>query len=117
LDLLAGIGPVLNPRFDLFEVQDRFILFADLPGLQPEDLDIELQGGALIVSGERDLDPIPASARLLLLERSCGTFCRTFQLPAEVAGADAAVWLEHGVLRIEVPKRSSDQNPPQGQDN
>lgn len=107
VDFLASIGPVLDPRFDLLETPDRFTLFADLPGLRRDDLDIELQGRSLTVVGERKLEAVADPNRYLVIERSCGTFCRTFRLPAEVEVESADVTVADGVLKVDVPKQGT----------
>jgi HSP20 family protein len=104
MDMVAGIGPIYSPAFDLIETTETFMLLGDLPGLAMADLDIELVADNLTIIGERDAEDLSASLSCHALERTFGSFMRTFVLPRGVAGSKCYARMEAGVLRVEVPK-------------
>jgi HSP20 family protein len=107
-DLPVRIGPVYSPSFDLFETAETYTLLGDLPGLGINDLDIELTGDSLTITGEREGDEAPPEAACHALERTFGTFVRRFEFPERVDGSRSLARMSNGVLRVEVPKRMAD---------
>ena len=70
-----------TPAVDIVEEQDRFVLRADLPGVAPEDIDVNMENGVLSLSGERNIESATESGGLKRLERVSGRFFRRFNLP------------------------------------
>ena len=93
------------PGFEVRETEKAFVLYADLPGVAQESLDIALEGRELTITGSRAKAELAEGDKLHLGERFYGTFKRTFELPEEVdtEGIDAS--LEHGVLTVSIPKQ------------
>ena len=92
------------PSFDVKETQDAYVFTADMPGIRREDLEIELTGNRLTISGKREREEQAAQHTFYTQERSYGTFSRTFALPEEVESGKVAAELRDGVLHLMVPK-------------
>ena len=91
------------PPVDLFETPDQYVLIAEVPGLQRDDLQIQLHDDNLTVSGVRREDETPCE-QYHRMERGHGTFSRTFHLPHPVDAGGIAADLRDGVLTITCPK-------------
>lgn len=98
-----GTGTFL-PSFDVKETADAYHFTADMPGIRREELDIQLAGNRLSISGRREAEPRKDDERWYALERASGTFSRTFTLPEEVEAGKVAAELRDGVLHLMVPK-------------
>jgi HSP20 family protein len=92
------------PAMDLAETEDAYVLRADLPGLAPEDVKIELENRVLSISGERKAEQRSEDAGWMRIERSFGSFRRTLTLPAGVDPAAITAAFDNGVLTVTVPK-------------
>ena len=92
------------PPFDVKESASGYVLCADLPGVRLEDLEINLTGSVLSVSGKREAEARQEGETFYLTERTSGAFSRTFTLPEGLDGANVQAELKDGVLRIHVPK-------------
>lgn len=93
------------PQVDIREEATRFVLLADLPGVDPQQVQIVMDKGVLSLQGERTGVTPAAEAGAAHLERRTGTFHRRFVLP-DTADADGITATgRHGVLEISIPKR------------
>ena len=92
------------PSFDVKETAEAYVFTADMPGIRKEDLDIQLAGNRLTISGRRESESTREEGQVYSQERSFGTFTRTFSLPEEVESVKVAAELKDGVLRLAVPK-------------
>ncbi len=92
------------PSFDVKETADSYVFTADMPGIRKEDLDIQLAGNRLTISGRRESEANSQEGQVYSQERSFGTFSRSFTLPEEVESAKVAAELRDGVLHLMVPK-------------
>ena len=92
------------PAMDLVETDDHLVLRADLPGVAPDDVKIELEDRVLTVSGERKLDREEQAEGFYRVERSFGAFSRSLTLPEGVDADAIAASFEHGVLEVRIPK-------------
>ena len=97
-------GNAFMPSFDVKETTDAYVFLADMPGIQKDDLDIQLAGNRLTISGHRETEETSESERFYSQERSFGTFSRTFSLPEEVESGKVVAELRDGVLHLMVPK-------------
>jgi HSP20 family protein len=93
-----------NPVVDLYEKDDNFVIKAELPGVNKNDIGIDLKDGILTLSGERSNDSEVNDDNYYRRERTYGKFQRAFTLPAEVDSDKIKAEFEDGVLVIEVPK-------------
>lgn len=93
------------PSFEVRENDKEFLFIADLPGVKTDDLDIELVGNRLEISGKRENERREEEGTLHTYERVYGSFMRAFVLPenADVDKIDSS--LKDGVLTIAVPKK------------
>jgi len=93
------------PRVDIKEEADRFLLFADIPGVDPKDIEVQMDKGLLTIKGERRVEKVDESERYSRVERRHGVFHRRFALP-DSADPDGITASGHnGVLTISIPKR------------
>jgi HSP20 family protein len=92
------------PAMDLLETDDHFVLRADLPGMDQDDVKIELEDTTLTVSGERKAEHESGGEGYYRVERAFGTFARTLTLPQGVDPEAVAAGFDRGVLEIRIPK-------------
>ena len=93
------------PLVDIREEANRFVLMADIPGVDPKDIDVQMDKGLLTIKGERALEPTGEHQRFSRTERVHGVFHRRFALP-DSADADRITASGHnGVLQIVIPKK------------
>jgi HSP20 family protein len=93
------------PRVDIREDSDRFVILADIPGVDPKDIEIHMEKGILTLRGERSAEKREEGGRYSRMERTHGTFYRRFALP-DSANADGITATGNlGVLRIDIPKK------------
>ncbi len=92
------------PRVDIREEEKRFVILADVPGVDPQGIEIHMDKGILTIKGERASEVVE-NGKLTRVERSQGAFHRRFALP-DSADADAiSAAGKHGVLEISIPKK------------
>ena len=93
------------PRVDIKEEANRFVIFADLPGVDPSTIEVDMDKGVLSIKGERKAEAKAEGERWSRNERAQGVFYRRFALPdsANPDGIEASG--KHGVLEISIPKR------------
>lgn len=92
------------PAVDIIEEKTRFVLRADVPGVNPDDIDVSMDNGVLSVSGERRAIAADDEAGVQRIERATGRFYRRFTLP-ETANADAiTARCQDGILEVSIPK-------------
>ncbi len=105
---IAGREPTemaFIPSFEVKETKDGYMFKADLPGVKESDLDIQLSGNTLTVSGRREAEERDESETYYAYERTYGSFTRTFTLPEGADADNAKAELRDGVLTVMVPKR------------
>lgn len=106
-----GPEPEWRPPVDIAEYADRFELAVDLPGVDPDQVDVTLEEGVLTLSGKRDAlmqgdAAQPAAAVRTLVERGHGRFHRRFVLPELVDAERVQASGRNGVLSITIPKQA-----------
>ena len=99
-----GAGRRWIPAMDLVEAGDELVLRADLPGLDKDDVEIEVKDGVLTVSGERRAEHTEKSEGAYRVERSFGSFSRSLTLPKGVDAGRVAADFDKGVLEVRIPK-------------
>ena len=93
-----------TPAVDIVEEKDRFVLRADVPGVNPEDMDISMDAGVLTLSGERKSENVTEEQGFRRVERVSGRFFRRFNLP-DTADADGIkAKSSNGILEVTIPK-------------
>ena len=93
------------PRVDVKEEKDRFVLYADLPGIDPDDIEVSMDKGILTIKGERSSETSEETERFSRIERRYGSFHRRFALPDSADPEGIQAHGRHGVLEIIIPKR------------
>ena len=94
-----------TPAVDVYETGDRIVLKADLPGVDQRDISLHIEDGALVLRGERKFAREEKQEDFLRIERSYGTFERTFRLPTTVDPAGVKAIHKDGVLEVVLTKR------------
>lgn len=92
------------PPVDIQETEEGFRLMAELPGLTREDINITLENNVLRLTGERKFEKDVKKESYHRVERSYGSFARSFVLPQQVSSDKVQAAFENGVLTITVPK-------------
>lgn len=96
--------PMFSPKCDIEETETHYVLSFDLPGLKKEDINIELCGDQLCVSGERSEENEDRKKNRTRSERFYGSFTRSFMLPAGVSAESIETDYNDGVLHVAIPK-------------
>src|SRR3954468_17444456 len=93
-------GPALN----VYEEGDQLTVEAQLPGIKPEDLDINVEQGVLTISGQTATQEERKERNYFVREHRTGRFSRSLRLPATYNTENCSASFEHGVLRLTFPK-------------
>jgi len=93
------------PAVDIVEEQDKFVLKADVPGVDPADIEVSMDAGVLSVSGERHSETTDESDGLKRVERISGKFYRRFSLPETADAEGIAAKSSNGILEVTIPKQ------------
>ena len=93
------------PAVDIVEENDRFVLRADVPGVDPKDIDVSMDGGVLSVSGERQSETEASEEGVKRIERFTGRFYRRFTLPDTADAEQISARCDRGILEVSIPKR------------
>lgn len=95
------------PAVDVSETDKALIFHAELPGINRENIDVELNGDRLTIKGVREFNREEKRENYVNIERSYGTFQRTFRLDTAVKHDEIKAIFKDGVLTVEVPKVSA----------
>ena len=101
-----------SPRVDITELEDRFEIASELPGMKKDDVKVELKENILTISGEKSGQNEKKDRNLHVCERVYGSFSRSFRLPPHVKSEDIKAEFKDGVLNLEIPK-SEEAKPKQ----
>lgn len=93
--------------YDLSEGDDHFLMSIDLPGLNKDDISLDVTGQTLTISGERKKPESLSKNRVQRMERVYGTFSKTFTLPKTIEAEKVEARYAEGVLEIFLPKHES----------
>ncbi len=109
LDKFSGPSDIQNkmwePLVDIYEEQDKFVIKAEVPEVNKEDIEINLENNVLTLKGERKFEKEDKKENYHRAERYYGMFQRSFTLPATVKQEDIKASLDKGVLTVEIPKK------------
>ena len=98
-------GTAWAPAVDILEKDNEVVLRADLPGLDPKDVEIQVQNGTLTLRGERKFESDVKEDNFRRVERVHGSFVRSFSLPQSVDPEKVEAEYKNGVLEVKLPKR------------
>jgi HSP20 family protein len=93
------------PAVDIFETEHELVVKADLPDIDPKDLDIRVENNILSIRGERKFESKVSEDKYLRVERAYGSFSRSFSLANSVNSEAIKADYQNGVLTLTVPKR------------
>jgi HSP20 family protein len=102
-DIADGVQHGWSPSVDVVRKEGELVLRADLPGIKPEDVKIELEDGVLTVSGEHREESEEKEERYVRRERRYGSFSRSMALPKGVSADDIDANCKDGVLEVTIP--------------
>lgn len=94
-----------NPAVDVYEDQNGIVLEADLPGLKPGEFELSIENNVLTLKGERKFEKKSEEGNYHRVERSYGSFTRSFTLPSTVEVNNVGADFKDGVLRVTLPRR------------
>jgi HSP20 family protein len=95
------------PSVDIHQESDKFVVRADLPGVEPKDINVTAENGVLTVSGERKFERSAQQTGTSRLERVEGRFERRFTLPDNVQTDNIRARHSNGVLELTIPKAAA----------
>jgi HSP20 family protein len=95
------------PAFDISENEKEYIVTAELPGIDPKDLDVTLSDGILTVKGEKKQEKEDKGKDYHRIERRYGSFHRSFQIPGEIKADKVDASYKNGILKLILPKAES----------
>lgn len=93
-----------NPAVDIVENADSYLVKAELPGLSPENIDVQVENDVLTLRGERKSENEEQRGGYRRVERSYGSFARSFVLPKGTKAESIDAQIENGVLTVTIPK-------------
>jgi HSP20 family protein len=94
------------PAVDVYETENELVIKADLPDVEEKDLDVRVENNMLTIRGERKFEQKVKEENYLRMERSYGSFSRSFSLPSSVDTEAIKAEYKDGVLNISLPKRA-----------
>jgi len=94
------------PSVDIYETENELVLKADLPDVSEKDLDIRVENNMLTIRGERKFEQKVKEENYLRIERTYGSFSRSFSLPNTINTEAIKADYKNGVLTVEIPKRA-----------
>lgn len=98
-----------SPAVDVKETDTAFVIAADIPGVDPKDIDVHMENGLLTIKGQRESEKKDEREGYKRIERSYGSFYRRFSLP-DTANADKInAKSKNGVLEVTIPKHDKVQ--------
>ncbi len=115
-DLFDNRAPVASasvtgwtPAVDIHEEKDKYVVKADIPGVEPKDIEITLENNVLTIKGERQSESSSEENGVKRTERFSGSFSRQFSLPNSIDADAIKANGKNGVLSIEIPKAAQAQ--------
>lgn len=100
-----GSAPMWAPSVDISETADNFIVRAELPGMSKDNIDLEIENNVLSIKGERNFEKKDEGENYHFVERSYGSFYRSFTLPRNVDPEGIGAEYKDGVLVVTIPKK------------
>jgi HSP20 family protein len=97
------------PPVDIYEDKDAILVKTELPGVKPEQVQLHVENHILTLTGERKLSNEENRDGYHRIERTYGTFTRSFALPNNVAGDQVEAEMTDGVLTVRIPKKAEAQ--------
>jgi HSP20 family protein len=92
------------PKLDVSETKDAMVVTAEMPGIDPKEIEIALTGDLLTLKGEKEKETGDKEERFHRVERTYGAFLRSVRLPMAVDGSKVTATFKNGVLVVTLPK-------------
>lgn len=108
-DASSGATADWAPPVDIEEYADKFVLYADVPGIDPASIEVTLENSVLSLTGNRAQNVEQKGVESRRIERATGRFHRRFALPDTVDSDAVSASGKNGVLEITIPKRAQVQ--------
>lgn len=102
--------PSWSPAVDIKEEEKQYVLHADVPGVDPKDIEVTLENGVLTIKGHKETETKSDNDKYQRVERFSGHFVRRFSLPDTVDADGVTARTEKGVLEIVIPKAEKAQS-------
>ncbi len=99
------ISSTWAPSVDIYETENAIIMNAEVPGIDEEDIEIKIEDNTLTINGERKLEKETSEENYHRIERSYGSFYRSFTIPRQIDQDKINAEHDNGVLRITMPKK------------
>jgi HSP20 family protein len=100
-----GLPAPWSPPVDVYETENAFVLTAEVPGIEQDEVDLQVKDHVLLLKGRRNPCSESSESKYYRLERPSGTFERRFSLPDELETDKIHANLSEGVLTVTLPKR------------
>ncbi len=101
------VQAVAKPRVDVYGTDDEYVIEAELPGMEEQDLSLEIRGDVLILSAEKRRESRSEDKGYYRLERSYGAFRRVLDIPDDADRDGVSARLDKGVLRVTLPRTAA----------
>lgn len=98
-----------TPAVDVKEEDERFVILADIPGVEPKDIEVHMDKGILTIKGERKSEAREEHNGYKRVERVYGSFFRRFTMPDTADADNIKAESKNGVLQITIPKKAAEQ--------
>ena len=99
-----GLGGAWAPPVDIYEKDGNIVVKAELPGVDPKDVDVRIENNTLTIRGERKIDHEVKQENYHRVERAYGAFTRSFSLPSVLDQEKIKAEFKDGVLQVTLPK-------------
>ena len=99
--------PEFSPSVDIFEEGNEVIIKAELPGMNKDDIDVNISDDVITISGEKKSEERVEKKDYFRIERSHGSFSRSMTLPSEIQTDKVKAVFKDGVLEVRIPKSES----------
>ena len=109
LSSMRNIRPAAYPALNVFSNEDDLVITSEIPGVDPEDVEISIEGDSLTIKGLRKANDLQPGEKWHLRERSTGNFTRTLRLPYRVESPRVEADYKSGVLMITLPRAQADK--------
>ena len=94
-----------SPSVDIYESEGEIVLEAELPGMKREDFEVTIENNVITLKGERHFEKKEEGDNYHRVERSYGSFTRSFSLPRTVSAENTTADFKNGILRVSLPKK------------
>ena len=96
-----------SPAVDIFETENELVLKADVPDVEAKDIDVRMENQTLTIAGERKFEKKDSGKGYHRIERSYGSFVRSFAVPNSVDTEKVSADYKNGVVTIKLPKKEA----------